>query len=156
MALFHRHVLMLFRWGLCGLVLYFSQSNLENSARSRYIWKIIEKKIIYNHSWNVLRVYIVSKSAKWITIFPRLRVNIIANFPQVIIREVELDFHYRYHKNCFTWRQSGLYSAPHRWRQCSCSSAFTIYFCILNNGKWSFEIPWESISVCLSAFWFYK
>ena len=26
-------------------------------------------------------------------------------------------------------------SAPHRWHQCSCLSTFTIYFCILNNGK---------------------
>ena len=51
---------------------------------------------------------------------------------------------------------SGDNSAPHRWRQCPCLSAFTVNSCIPNNRKCSFEISWESISVCLSAFWFYK
>ena len=34
-------------------------------------------------------------------------------------------------------------SAPHRWRQCPCLSAFTVYSCIPNNRKCSFEIHWE-------------
>ena len=34
-------------------------------------------------------------------------------------------------------------SAPHRWRQCPCLSAITVYFCIPNNRKCSFEIHWE-------------
>ena len=54
------------------------------------------------------------------------------------------------------WVETSLNSAPHRWRHCPWLSAFTVYFCILNNRKWSFEIPWESILVCLSAFWSYK
>ena len=46
--------------------------------------------------------------------------------------------------------------SPHRWLSVQCLSSFTVYSCIPNNRKCLFEIPWESIWVCLSAFWFYK